>query len=323
MGKQPKIPDPGKAAVAGIQADTELAPFQYLINAASTLGVPITIDGHTYDFSGLGQADTARAVSDKMAQTLLDLQKQKSPEIIQQRLNELKAADPEGYAAKQQLFDKIMADAKANPDRPVATELQKSLQDELAKGVGFDDARQEQQVREGVRGDQAARGITLGNAPSSQEAKTVLGAGENLRNQREQNALNLLESGASPEDVAYRRFQQSVSNLGAFASGETPEAQFGQVSAAGSGPVSLTGGAPNTNTFNPGAAGQGVNNALGIYGAQSGYNATQANPWLAGLSIGGQTLGTLQKTNPSWFQNPGSYPGVDAGGNPVSVQPGY
>ena len=315
MAKSPKIPDPGKAAVAGIQADTELQPFKYLIDAASTLGVPITIDGKTYDFSGLGQADTAGKVSDKMAQTLLELQKTKSPEIIQQRLNELKAADPEGYAAKQQLFDKIMADAKANPDRPVATELQKSLQDELAKGVGFNDARQEEQVREGVRGNQVAGGIALGNAPSSQEAKTVLGAGETLRNQREQNALNLLESGASPEDVAYRRFQQSVSNLGAFASGETPEAQFGQVSAAGSGPVSLTGGAPNTNTFNPGAAGSGLSFASGVYGAQSGYQATQANPWLAGLSIGGQTLGMLQKTQPGWFQPTPGYSNANTGGN--------
>src|SRR5438067_419893 len=116
MGKA-KIPNPGQAAAAGIAADTSLQPFNYLINAASTLGTPISIDGKTYDFSGLGQADTAGVVGDKMAQTLLDLQKEKSPEIIQQRLDELKAADPEGYNARKELFDKIMEDAQKNPDR--------------------------------------------------------------------------------------------------------------------------------------------------------------------------------------------------------------
>lgn len=313
MGKQPKIPNPSAAAVSGIQTDTELQPYNYLINAASTLGVPVTIDGKTYDFSGLGQADTAGAVSDKMAQTLLALQQEKSPQIIQQRLDELKAADPEGYNARKELFDKIMADASANPDRPVATDLQKQLEDQLSKGAGFDDAREEQQVRDSARGAQVMRGIYLGNAPASDEAKTVLSAGEAKRNQREQNSLALLESGASPEDVQYRRMQQSIGNLGAFASGETPEAQFKELSSAGTGPVSLVPGAPNTNTFNPNAAGAGLNNAMGIYSGLSGYNATQANPWLSGMGAIGAGVGSLAKINPSWFgggYNP-SAPGMN------------
>jgi len=75
--KQPKIPDPAKSAQQGIAADTELAPFQYLINSAATLGNKITINGKTYDFTGAGQSDTAGKVSDQMAQALLDLQKEK------------------------------------------------------------------------------------------------------------------------------------------------------------------------------------------------------------------------------------------------------
>lgn len=295
MGKSsPDIPDPALGAIAGIQQDQALQPFKYLIQAASTMGRPVRIGGRTYDFRGLGNMDTARVVSDQMAQTLLDLQKEKSPEIIQQRINELKAADPEGYAARQQLFDRIIADARENPNRPVAEALQRNLQNELAKGSGFDDAKQEQEVRDSARGAQVMRGIYLGNAPTSQEAKTVLQTGEQLRNQREQNALNLLESGASPEDVAYRRMQQNIGNLGAFAAGQTPESQFQQVSASGRGPVNLTGQSPNPGgLFDPNAAAFGVGQQSSMYGSMLGYQGSQANPWLAGLSNAATGFGAL------------------------------
>lgn len=299
MGKTPDIPNPGKAAAAGIAADTELQPFNYLINAASTLGKPITIDGKTYDFTGLGNADTAAKISDQMAQTLLDIQKSTAPEQIRQRIEELKTADPQGYAARKQLFDKIIEDANSHPGRPLASDLQQTVQDELAKGVGFNDAKQEEQVREGVRGQQYAQGITLGNAPTSQEAKTVVNAGESLRSQRENDALKLIQSGTAPEDVAYRQFQQSLGNLADFQSGQTPTAQFKQVSGAAN--VTPPGQLPAIG-FNPNAAGQGVNNALGASGAYAGYQASQANPWLAGVSTAGATAGSLYKTNPSWFQ---------------------
>jgi hypothetical protein len=301
MSKGPKIPNPADAAVAGIQADTELQPFQYLINSAATLGQPITIDGKNYDFTGLGQADTTAKISDQMAQTLLDLQRENSPQIIAQRLAELKAADPQGYAARQQLFDRILADAQRSPGRPVSTDLQKTLQDELAKGSGFSDAKQAEQVREGVRGHQSRSGIYLGAAPASEEAKTMVNAGESLQSQRQQNALNLLQSGASPEDVAYRELQQNLANLGAFQTGETPQAQFRQVSSSANGPVSLVGGASPTNTFNPNAAGQGISNAMSNWNSQFQYNQNQANPWLAGLSLATNTVGSLANINPSWF----------------------
>jgi hypothetical protein len=312
MSKGPKIPNPADAAVAGIQADTSLQPFKYLIDSASTLGHPITIDGKTYDFSGLGQAATTSKISDQMAQTLLDLQTEKSPAIIAQRLAELKAADPQGYAARQQLFDRIISDAQQSPNRPVSSDLQQTLQDELAKGAGFSDAKQSEQVREGVRGQQSKSGIYLGNSPTSQEAKTMVNAGESLQNQRQQDALNLLQSGSSPEDVAYRELQQNLANLGAFQTGETPQAQFRQVSSAANGPVPLVGGASPTNTFNPNAAGQGVNNAFSNWNTQFNYQNSQANPWLAGLSLAANTTGTLANINPGWFSGGSSSSGSPA-----------
>jgi len=290
----PTPQNPYQAAAGGIQADLENQGPAYLINAASTLGNKVTINGKTYDFTGLGQADTARKVSDQMAATLLALQKETSPAIIQQRLDELKAADPEGFAARQQLFDRIMADANAHPGRPVNTQLQQTLQDELSKGVGFDDAKQEQQVRDAARGGQVAHGIYLGSAPTSQEAKTVLGAGEQLRNTREQNALAMLQSGASPEDIAYREMQQAIGNLANFQSGTPPSANFGALSSASAGLPPGTPGAPNTNTFNPGAAQQGLSFAQGINAGQMGWFNAQANPWLAGLSSAASGLGATR-----------------------------
>lgn len=292
----PKIPNAAKSAAAGIQADLEQQPFNYLINAASQLGNKITIGGKEYDFTGLGDADTSAVVSDKMAQTLLDLQREKSPAIIQQRLNELQAADPQGYAARKTLFDKILEYASSNPGRPVSTELQSSLQDELAKGAGFDDARQKEQVIEGVRGRQIKNGIILGNAPAREEAGAVLSAGEQLRNQRQQDALAFLQSGQSPEDIAYRQFQQNLNNLGSFVNGQSPTQQFQQVGNASNGPVDLTGAGVNTNTFNQNAAGQGINAALDNYNTSMRYANAQANPYLSGLSIGINAAGTVNKS---------------------------
>jgi hypothetical protein len=300
--KQQTIPDPADAAVGGIEADQLLAPYNYLINAAAQMGIKYTDpDGVVHDFTGLGQADTAAVVSDQMAQTLLEIQREKSPAIIAQRLEELKIADPKGYEARQQLFDKIMADASANPDRPLSTATSQLIQDELAKGVGFSDNKQKQEVQDAVRGNQVGRGIYLGNTASSEEAKTVVGAGESLRNQRQQDALNLLQSGSAPEDVAYRQFQQTLANLGSFVNGQTPEAQFGQVSAANSGPVNFGTNGVNTNLFNPNAAGNGVSDAMQNFNTQQNYNQTQANPWLSSLSTSFNTVGTLKQINPSWF----------------------
>ena len=117
--KGPDQPDPTAAAQAGTMADLENYDLIYKVNALAKMGGSGIINGKFYDFTGLGDADNAAAMSDKMAETLLALQKEYGPAFVQQRLAELKAADPAGYAARQQLFDRIMADANASPDRPM------------------------------------------------------------------------------------------------------------------------------------------------------------------------------------------------------------
>ena len=103
--------------------------------------------------------------------------------------------------------------------------------------------------------------------------------------------MNYLQSGVSPQDVQYRHIQQALSNLGAFQNGQTPEAQFGQLSAAGNGAAPFA--TPNYSTpagLNPGAAAQ-----TGINFANTNYQTSQqlANPFLSGLTTGVNTFSAL------------------------------
>ena len=293
----PKIPDPNAAAVAGATADLELFPFQYQINALAKMGGKAVINGVEYDFTGLGDADTAAVMSDKMAQTMLELQQEYGPEFVKQRLAELKAADPTGYAARQQLFDRIMADAEANPDRPMNKALQDAVQGELGK-AGKLDARQIEEVQQGVRGKQIGRGIILGNAAASEEANALVGASESLRDRRQQQAAGFLGSGLSPEDVQYRNIQQSLSNLGAFTNGTTPTAQFGAVSSASNGAAPLYTGSTNTASTNPNATVQGMQDAMSLYSTNMNWANSQINPWMAGIA--GAASGLNLANNAGW-----------------------
>lgn len=286
----PKIPDANKAAVAGTIADAKNFPFQYAIDAAAQMGGKYTdpVTGQVYDFTGLGDADNAAIVSDQMAQTLLDIQKNYGADFVKQRLADLEQSDPKGFAARKELFARIMADAEKNPGRPMAQELQDTITQTLQRG-GKLDARQTQQVQEKVRGKQVANGIILGNAPAGAEAGAMVEASDAMLAQRQQQGMDFLTSGVSPEDVAYRNIQQSLSNLGAFVNNQTPTAQFGQLSGAQAGAAPFTStGTPNA-ALNPNASAQGISNAF----TQYQNNQSQANPWLAAMSTGVNTFSAL------------------------------
>lgn len=290
MGGGPDIPDPNEAAIAGTVADLQNFPFQYTIDAVAKMGGKWTdpATGKTYDFTGLGDADNAAIISDQMAQALLDIQKNYGADYVRQRIENLKQADPKGYAARKELFDRIMADANRRPDRPLSNELQGLITQTLEKG-GRLDQRATQQVQEKVRGGQVGRGLYLGNAAAQQETGALVDASDQVRSQRQQQGVNFLEAGVSPEDVEYRRIQQALANLGAFVNNQTPEAQFGQLSGAQAGAAPFTStGTPNART-NPNAAAEGISFAYGSYNNLS----QQANPWLASASTGINTLGTM------------------------------
>lgn len=284
------VPDPAKGYVAGILADLEALPWRRMIEAAAQTGeaVDVQIPGQKgplhLDFAGLGEADYQRQYGDAIARAMLELQREKGPEFVQQRLRELEQSDPEGFAMRQRLWESIqndLAQAK-NADRPAAEELQRLIMGELEQ-AGTLDPKTAQAISQGVLGQQTARGNYLGNAATSEEAMTLADASERQRAQRQQAALAFLVSGTSPEDVAYRREQQGLTNLGSFLTGQTPTSQFQQLSGAQQGAAPFMGGAPLPGV-NPNAGMQGVANAFGVFNAQQNWNQQQANPWLAGLT---------------------------------------
>jgi hypothetical protein len=102
--------------------------------------------------------------------------------------------------------------------------------------------------------------------------------------QRQAQALDFLQSGVSPEDVTYRRVQQSLSNLGNFVNGQTPEAQFASLSGAGQGAAPFNPGNVQSPSINTNSSLQGLQNAAEIYSGNVNWAEQQANPWTVGLS---------------------------------------
>lgn len=282
-------PDPSRAYAAGIAADLQALPWRRQIDAAAQLGIPVTIDlpgrgPTTFDFTGLGTADYQAKYGDQMLQQLLDIQRDYGPAYVEQRLKELEAADPEGAAMRRRLWDAVQQDvtgARA-ASRPAAEDLQAQILSDLERGGNLSETTA-QRVSSGVLGGQVARGNWLGSAPATEEAQALTSASENQASQAQQAALAFLTGGVSPQDVAARREQQGLTNLGAFISGETPTAQFAQLSGAQNGIAPFTSSGPGPTT-NPNAGPQGIANANQFWSAQNQLSNSQVNPWIAGLS---------------------------------------
>jgi hypothetical protein len=277
-GSKPTIEDPGLSAMEGGAADLAFYPQRAKINAKAQMG--------TGKFTGLGTADQNYKVSDQMAKVLLDIQQNYGADYIKQRLADLEQADPTGYAARKELFDRIIADADAQPNRPLAEDTQAQVLDILSRGseLSTGPGSQTEAVQQAVRGQQLANGIFLGNAPVSQEASAIVNAGDQAQTQRQSQAMGFLQSGVSPEDVEYRRVQQGLANLGAAIAGQTPEAQFSSLT--GAQRLAAADQLPNVQNprLNQNANIEGLQNAAQIYSGQVNWANSQANPWTVGIS---------------------------------------
>ena len=287
LGSDP--PDPAKGYVSGINADLESLPARRLIEALALLGERGTVNvpgrgDQEFDFTGLGEADYQRQYADQITQQLLDIQREFGPQYVEQRLKELEAADPQGASMRRQLWSSIQDSSSSLTDRPQAEALQRMILGELDRGGELDPETSER-ISQQVLGGQVARGNYLGNAAATEEAKVLTGASEQQKAQRQQQALAFLTGGLSPEDAAYREQQQDLANIGAFMAGETPTAQFGQLSGAANGVVPFTTSGPLPGV-NPQAGWQGIQNAQNTCNLTNQLNQSQVNPWLAGLSGG-------------------------------------
>ena len=310
---KPKIPDPNVAAIAGMTEDMVNLPLKAKIDALAQMGGRAVIDGKEYDFTGLGTADNNAVISDQMAQAMLDIQKNYGADYIKQRLANLQQSDPTGYAARKQMFDRILADANKNPDRPLADDLQQQMAEALAQGGNLTTGPNSQieQIQQDVRGKQLANGIFLGNAPASQEASAVFQAGDAMKQQRQSQAAGFLNSGVTPEDVEYRRIQQGLSNLGTFVGGQSPISEFSSLSGAQGGAAPFDPGQVFAPKLNPNAGYQGMQNASQLYSGQVNWANSQVNPWVAGLSTGINALGAAKSMGA--FGTPSGFTGYGTG----------
>lgn len=288
LGEDP--PDPAQGYVAGIREDLAGLPAKRLIEALALLGDKGTVNipgrgDQEFDFTGLGEADYQRQYADQLTGQLLAMQRELGPAYVEQRLKELELSDPEGAAMRRQLWGTIQQGVADGPTaRPGAEALQEQILADLERGGTLDEATSSK-VTQGVLGNQVARGNWMGNAPATEEATALTQAGEAQNTKAQQAALLFLTTGVSPEEAALREEQQNLANIGAFLSGETPTAQFGQVSGAQNQSVPFsTPGANNLPGVNPNAGWQGVNYANSVYGLNQQARAGTVNPWVAGLS---------------------------------------
>ena len=173
-GTPPPPPDYSQSTREGILADIETLPARKVIEAAAKAGTAgqVSVGGRDiqFDFSGAGDIEqqaidleAQRQAADTLAQVALDVQREYGGEFSQLAKENLKATDPDRYAAQEELRRQMLAELQAGRD----------LTDQQSRNV-----------EQSVRGAQSARGNVLGPANIAQEALAKFDVGEKLRQQR-------------------------------------------------------------------------------------------------------------------------------------------
>ena len=231
-------------------------------------------------FAGMSQADIQGGLMKQMAEGQLANEAKYGPDFIKSALEQEKLANPEQFAAREQLYQDIQKQIQAPPTSPVAAELQQRAAAKVAAGSGL--TPEEQAMLDiAVKGSTAAQGVPEGTDFS--KALTTGMAGTQRQMASAGAGMNWLASGQTPEDIAYRAQQQNLSNLSSYVGGRTPQSQFRALSGAqqGAAPIAQ---APALSGFNMGAGQQGAGAGLATYGQQVQAAMNTPNPWMAGLS---------------------------------------
>lgn len=293
----PPAPDYAAANTAGVVADASTLPYRKAIDALAKLGGkamlknPQTGQMEEVDFTGLGEADTGGAYAEKMAAKILEVQKKFGADFIKQANEQLRLSDPQGTAARDSLYNEIMSRLGQPVDSPVADSLEAQILKELQAGANLDgDVMRE--MDQYLIGQQLERGGSYGKADEFQRASNIGQAADARRSQRQQKAAAFLAGGFGKDERNYRKSQQDMANLSSFMAGQTPTAQFQQLSGAQNAAAPFVAGAPGP-TLNPNAGPMGAQYAQGVWQTQANNAAQQGNPWLQGLGLGLQGLGTV------------------------------
>lgn len=209
----PEPPDVAKASRDGVLADLLTLPGRRQAEIAAATGSVTEIDVPEFDdagnFSGYtkqtvdftnasnaalqaSQIEQDRVGADAQAKSILDIQGKYGDQFVDQSLDQLRRADPTGFAIRDELGSQIQA--------------------QLASG-GELTASEQRNVSQNVRSAQAARGNILGVGAATQE---VLASDAARRNRQQQNFANASAflSGATP--------QQQFGQVGAAQVGAAP-----------------------------------------------------------------------------------------------------
>ena len=230
---------------------------------------------HPNSFAGYSTADIQRKLLGEQAAGQLANAQKYDAGFIDSAAKQEAQANPQGVAARGQLYKDIQSQIANPPQSPVAETMNKQVGERVAAGSGLTPEEQavlDASVNNTVTG-------TSGNTPNFGAALTTGFEGQARQAGNDQAGAAWLASGNTPGDIQYRSEQQDLSNLSKYVNGQTPEAQFGQLSGAASGPTPTTPNVPQPGVnFNAGT--QGANAALNAYDQQT----QQASPWMAGLS---------------------------------------
>ena len=253
---------------------------KYQARGRRTANVTVPESTQTADFTGAGAADVQGKLADQYAGVIGKLGDKYGVQFAEEARRQLQESDPQGFAAREKMYQLIQQQIEEKPDRPVADLLDKQIGEQLSAGSGLDSMS-----RDVLDSAVARASADRGQAVSGDfERPLTTGLEGEARNQAAiQRASGWLSSGSTPEDIAYRREQQNMANLGAFTSGQTPTSQFRNLSSAQQGTTPFN---PGQSLPNMGNGDQGANQfAIGNWNTALEQASSTANPWMSALSL--------------------------------------
>jgi hypothetical protein len=249
---------------------------------------PVPAGPQEVDFTGFGTADIEGNKARKRADLELTLGQKYGVQFAEEARKAQEQADPLGTKARALEAELIKKDM---PVSPLSGTLDSQLQSQLGAGRGLDPMSRDlldQAVAQAnaSRGGQTGAGEVANSMATGAEGQARLQAALDK-------SKGFLASGETPEDIAYKRAQQKITNTGAFVNGATPQSQFGAIGQAGKGAAPVSGAQPTaTMANNAGQVGQSYATTVGAANAANAN--TQSNNWFAGLSSLLSGIGSLK-----------------------------
>lgn len=255
MGSSAPPPAPEPPDYSEVMRESnEWAPIMSGIEQAKRLGetftynVPGSGEEKVADFTGRGDIDVARKMQEfakestpSNVEAVLDIYKRYGPEYVKSSREQLEAADPYGFGAREMLGEEVTE--SVDVDLPIAPEMElagevptyerieegdipvvaaddttvggrRYMEEELIDRLesGRTARRVGDLARQAALGRQAATGNIFGGGAAVEEARAVQAAEEAQRAQDFGNYLAYLQSGQTATDLQSRIAQQNLAN---------------------------------------------------------------------------------------------------------------